>query len=81
MICVDACQKAIYIKPLNLAKNCLTLERFFDVMNVDRMHICIARGEELARETQDVPNYDEMEPEIILKLEESVGGETRDSRM
>ena len=50
-------------------------------MNVDRMHICIARGEELARETQDVPNYDEMEPEIILKLEESVGGETRDSRM
>ena len=50
-------------------------------MNVDRTHICFARGEELARETHDVPNYDEMEPENILKLEESVGGETRDSRM
>ena len=38
---IDTCKKSINKKYLNLAKNCLTHERFFDLMIVDRTHICI----------------------------------------
>lgn len=65
----NACKCPIYNKPLNLAKNYLTFRRFFDVMTVDRTHICIDRGEELARDRQDVPNFDAVVPQSMLKLE------------